>query len=328
MQRKPDRVEAGSIRDASIETGAVCNLRCPFCVTGNGTIALSRGLLSLENFTRILDSLKGLKTAALFNWGEPLLNPALNDMIRLASSRGVASVVSTNLSLPAFDAAAARGLVASGLARLTVSCDGASQKTYELYRVGGSYATVMRNVSLILAAKKELGSPTPAVVWQFLIHRGNQHELRAAEAAAKRLEIPVRFLRLGVPSDEEGRWAPDAKVLDEFFSRRGGRARGKNTPAPAAAAEHDDPTSPGVLCLQAWGAPAIHADGSVLPCCVVSDPKYSLGNVFEEPLESIWNKPLAVAMRRYLRAGIKSDLRLPCYGCPHDPNAGARSAKG
>jgi len=59
----------------------------------------------------------------------------------------------------------------------------------------------------------------------------------------------------------------------------------------------------------------------VLPCCAVSSAEYSLGNIFYESLRAIWNKPLIVAMRRYLRTGHRSEVKLPCYGCPLSPHA-------
>ena len=44
-----------------------------------------------------------------------------------------------------------------------------------------------------------------------------------------------------------------------------------------------------------------------------------------EDIRKIWNKPLIVGMRRYLRTGRKPVMKLPCYGCPHDPQSAESS---
>ena len=288
----------GGIERATVEPGAVCNLRCPFCPTGNGELKLSRGLLTAKRFRRVLDKLgPDLKILTLFNWGESLLNPEFCDMVGEASARGIETVLHSNLSLPGFDAAKVRSLVEAGLTKLVVSCDGASQGTYERYRVGGSFDQVISNIKLLQEAKKELALERPAISWKFLVHKGNRHEIAAARKLARRLKIPVAFDRLIAP-----------------------RAQAKDWEAPAKARPSSSARQSPDLCLQTWSQPTIHSDGTVLPCCVVNDPEYSLGNIFEEPFERIWNKPLVVAMRGYLKDGRRTDRKLPCYDCFHNPH--------
>ncbi|MFI5347954.1 MAG: radical SAM/SPASM domain-containing protein [Elusimicrobiota bacterium] len=305
MQLKPDHVAAADVRSAAVETGAACNLRCPFCRTGNGTGTLSKDFLSVERFAAILDRLgSGLKFLAVMRWGEPLLNPNIAGILTEASSRGVATLLHSNLSLPSFDEEAARGLVSSGLTELSFSCDGASQETYGQYRVGGNFRLALSKVALLLEARRRLPAKLPIVRWQFLVHRGNRHELKKASVLARRLGVKIEFRKLWAPPE----WTAEPA---EIASR-----------LPARAALFEYP-----VCLQAWEMPGVHSDGTVLPCCVVADARHGLGNIFDEPLERIWNKPLVVAMRRYLRAGIRSEMALPCYGCARDPNrrAPARS---
>lgn len=298
MQLKPDRVEAGGLASAGVETGAICNLRCPACYTGRGAFPLDKEFLSLDSFARVLDGLgPRLKFLSLLRWGEPLLNPDIFAMVRLASSRGIDTLIHSNFSLPAFDEKAALALVSSGLGELSVSCDGASQRTYQKYRVGGRLTRVLRNLLAVLKAKRRLASELPRVRWQFLVHRGNQHETAAAEEMARRLGVKIEFRKIIVPTDG----AADAGAVEE------GSAPGRDF------FEYQP-------CLQAWDMPGVHSDGSVLPCCAVVDRRYGLGNILREPIQEIWNKPLIVAMRRYLRSGVKSGLDLPCYGCPRDPN--------
>jgi radical SAM protein with 4Fe4S-binding SPASM domain len=312
MQLKPERVSPSAVKGAAVDPGSICNLRCPFCATGNGSLALSKEFLQQRDFDTVLERLPALKSLALYQWGEPLLNPAIHGMIEAAAAKGTDVVISTHLSLKDFDAAAARRLVTSGLVRLIVSCDGASQRTYQRYRVGGDFNLVMRNLKLLLAAKSELKLTKPRIDWQFLVHRGNQHEIGKASRLAKKLGVGLIFEKLGIPAERQRAWSPDPGILRKVpQEKRRSPRRGWD----------DRPDKWPSICLQAWDMPVIHSDGTVLPCCVVSDRRHGLGNIFKEPFEKIWNKPLIVAMRRYLKSGTKSARKLPCYGCPHDPNA-------
>ena len=172
-----------------------------------------------------------------------------------------------------------------------------------------------QHLGTLIAVKRALNSSSPKIVWQFLVHRGNQHEIAAARRKAKSLGIEIVFEKLGIPTRFQKTWSPDAAAMRPIPSKQRRSPERTWTRAP------DKWTT---VCLQTWEMPVIHSDGTVLPCCVVSDSRYGLGNIFKEPFEKIWNKPLIVAMRRYLKAGTKSKLKLPCYGCPHDPNAPGR----
>ena len=83
----------------TVESGNVCNLRCPLCPTGQGDSTATKGLLPYETFEKILDQLgKDLITIRLYNWGEPLLNKHLVEMCHLAYRRRVSIKISSHLN--------------------------------------------------------------------------------------------------------------------------------------------------------------------------------------------------------------------------------------
>ena len=41
----------------SIETGNICNLRCPLCPTGQKQEGISRGFMALEDYRKVIDEL-------------------------------------------------------------------------------------------------------------------------------------------------------------------------------------------------------------------------------------------------------------------------------
>ncbi|NMC61813.1 MAG: hypothetical protein GYA55_01455 [SAR324 cluster bacterium] len=72
-----------------IDICSACNLRCNFCFHGDADeIKKSRvqfGLMNMGLFTKVIDDLKKfpslVKKVKLFEFGEPLLNPHLPEMI-------------------------------------------------------------------------------------------------------------------------------------------------------------------------------------------------------------------------------------------------------
>jgi MoaA/NifB/PqqE/SkfB family radical SAM enzyme len=137
-----------------IDIGNVCNLRCPFCVTGAGINNQSQGLMSLASFEIILAKIRNhAQLISLYNWGEPLLNKSLVPMIRLVAASGIRAHIDTNLAVRDIDNDEAVGIVSSGLHSLFASIDGITQATYEKYRVRGKLNRVFANLQRTLGGE-------------------------------------------------------------------------------------------------------------------------------------------------------------------------------
>ncbi len=216
MQTQPDAVT--DVRLSYIEPGAVCSLACPLCPTGSGASKLSQGFLKASAFADILEALgPGWKKILLFRFGEPLLNPFLGEMLREASRRRIETTISTHLSLPKFDSVTAQDIVGSGVSTIIASIDGATQEVYERYRVGGSLPTVLANIRKLIRAKKAGGLKKPAILWQFLAHKENQHELHRARVLASKLGIGFYANLRHYPRSAEPLWGGariDEKLLE------------------------------------------------------------------------------------------------------------------
>ena len=88
----------------------------------------------------------------------------------------------------------ARKTVESKLDRLIISIDGTTQKTYQMYRIGGELNKVIEGTKNILRWKKKLKSKTPHVVFQFLVVRQNENEIGDVLKLANDLGVDdVRF---------------------------------------------------------------------------------------------------------------------------------------
>ncbi len=292
-----------------LEPGTICNLRCPFCPTGNGELRLAKELLSLENFGRIMSHIRVeyLTRAHLYNWGEPLLNPHLNEFIRFFSARNIHTTVSTNFSVKDYDEAFLAELAQSGLEELLVSVDGATQATYERYRVRGDLGRVIRNMKLLAEVKAREGVSRPRVQLRMLLNRHNEPEIEAAARLAE--SVGATFVlneNFFVPSDRREEWEAESvrrrfgDVPPTIYGRR------------RRSVIHTE-------CRQMWDTLVVNSNGDVFPCCIVHEPASALGNLIEQDVEEIRNNLRSRTLRRFVTdAGTPApDFPNSCDGCPN-----------
>jgi len=275
----------------TIESTNACNLRCPDCFTGSGEVGRAKSMLPLPLYERVLHELGDyLLHVEFYNWGEPLLNKDIYEMIRLAARKRVSTIVSTNFSIP-FDAARARKLVSSGLGTLGVSIDGAHQESYEKYRVRGALERVLDNVRLVNEAKRELSSTTPQLFWEFHVFQHNRDEVEQARAMAQDLGMQISVDKGWVAGPE---WDPEANFR---FSVVPSLER----------------------CDYLWLRAVVNNDGGVAPCCGAFYKEDDYGSVADRSFKEVWNnQSFQQARRLYRTRGNASESlrRLICYDCP------------
>lgn len=278
-----------------------CNLRCPVCPTGRGTLGRHRGKMPMELFQAIVDEISDrVFFLNLYNWGEPLLHPQIFDMVEYAASKGLSVRISSNLNSMTLEQA--RLMVESGLEELLVNLDGATQETYAIYRVGGSLARVVENIREITRVKKRFNTPFPLITARVLVTKYNYDEISQIRALAWSLNVD-RFVVSPIHvnlrrSDDINRWVVQKQKSVEFAGL---------------------PRKPR-KCDQLWFNLTISWDGGVFPCCWFHEQEYDFGNVYEEgSLIMIWNNDRFVQSRNFV---IGKNLHSPgticgqCKGYP------------
>ena len=283
----------------------VCNLRCPLCPTGRRELQRPRGRMNLEDFKRIVDQIAPYAYSVdLYNWGEPFLHPQIFDMIRYASEHRISVRLSSNLNH--FSKEMAERAVASGLTRLLVSVDGATQETYEKYRRGGRLEVVLRNLHLLVEAKRRADSSTPFITLRTLINRYNEHELDQLRQLAADLGMdsfstgPIFVNTRDREQVEE--WLPEDERLSYYDY----------------SAEHLENVW---HCADLWESCTINWDGGIAPCCWLQDPSHDFDNAFTKPLREIWNGEAYVSSRRVFSLGgpRKGPVQTICTRCEGRP---------
>ena len=180
----------------------VCNLRCPLCPTGLLEPGRKGSMMPWETFQSTIDQLSPWAYKVnLFNWGESLLNKETTRMISYANDKGLATTLSSNLSIKLSDEQI-EDLVNSGLEFLCLSIDGATQETYEKYRRLGKLDLVLENVSRILECRNKLGKKLPILEWQFIPMKQNEHEIEKAKELSEQMGVDLfRCIPVGLPFD-------------------------------------------------------------------------------------------------------------------------------
>jgi wyosine [tRNA(Phe)-imidazoG37] synthetase (radical SAM superfamily) len=166
-----------------VDVAPQCQLRCPVCPHGSSEKAnfTSPGLMEIGLFRSIVDQVAGRSLAmALYNLGEPLLHPKLEEMISYAANAGINTYLTTSLSLVMDDAKIER-LATSGLSMLIVAIDGISHETFGKQRIRGDWATVKHNMIRLAAAARGQNRRTDLhLVCQFLSFDFNAKEIEKA----------------------------------------------------------------------------------------------------------------------------------------------------
>lgn len=259
----------------AIEPTTSCNLRCPECPSGLRQFTRPIGMLEPIFFKQVIDSIyKELIYLTFYFQGEPYLNPHFLEMVKYASDKKIYTSTSTNAHYLTKEQA--QKTVESKLDRLIISIDGTTQKTYEQYRVGGTLQKVIDGTKHIVAAKKELKSNTPHVVFQFLVVKPNEHQLDEIHQLAKDLGVnDVVFKTAQVYNYENGN---SLIPTNETYSRYKKQANGTYTLKNKLLNQ----------CWRMWSGCVITWDGLMVPCCFDKDAKHQLGNLKENSFSSIW----------------------------------------
>jgi len=292
-------------RAMQIDASSFCQLRCPSCPTTSKAIhpAIGSGFLRPDDLRAVLDANPEIRQVELSNYGEIFLNPFLLDILQLCAERGVATTANNGVNLNHARPAVLEGVVRHRMRLLSVSIDGATQKTYERYRVNGRLDAVLANIVRVNAWKRRLGSKFPVLRWQFVVFGHNEHELEEAKAQAEVLEME---------------FAPKLSWDDAISPIRDLDAVRRAMPGQAATRaefrERSGQDYAAGICHQLWDSPQVNWDGRLLGCCRNFWGDFG-ANVFRDGFVTAVNNPRMNHARAMLRgeAGPRDDI--PCATC-------------
>jgi len=285
-----------------VEPTNLCNLKCPMCPSGAGTMQRSKGKMDIRQFRKIIDEIGDtLILVQFWNQGEPFIHTGLCEMVAYAKSKGIPAMTSTNghfFEMPE----QIESIVHSGIDEIIISFDGIDQKTYEQYRVGGYFEKVMDGIRKLVQYKQDHKLKRPLINLQFLVMKHNEDQMQQIESIGRRLGVDLVTLKSAqVYSDNQGReFLPD----DERFRRY--TSDGKTYIIKSRFPN---------WCQFLWTGTVVNWDGSVTPCCFDKDGEYTVGNAFQEgtSFRKIWKGEKLQSFRRKILAD-RSNISI-CMNC-------------
>ncbi len=281
----------------SVELSSRCNLTCPECVTGRGLIGRKNSFISYDLASKIAEQFSGRALSVWLSFqGEPMMHPDFFMILELF--KGMSPVISTNGHYLNIDNCLR--LAGSPLKKIIISYDGATPETYGMYRRGGDHARVREGIIMLARTIRERKSDLK-IVLQFLVHRGNEHEIPAAEAFARSAGAGFRVKSMQVLDPARaGEWIPSDYRLARYACGEEG------TPGTGR------PHARG--CLRMWTSAIITCDGDVVPCCYDKNGLHTMGNINKMSFREIWGGEKYQSFReKVMRDRKLIDL---CSTCP------------
>ena len=303
--RDNNRVELWKVAPRSVPfalglaASDICNFKCIYCGHSTPKGIKDARILTWDDFLiiahqieELLESGKDdLKIIRFIGNGEPLVNKLLPDMVRYISERKYTSriEVTTNGSLLTHEVSDA--LLDSGLTRLLVSVQGTTSKKYkEICGYNLDYDKYLEQIAYFYQHKKECGLYVKTVDVALEDKDDEQTFLEMFKPICDM--VCVEQLMNGY-SDVDYSFIT-AKDVDHV-ARYGGDYKTK------------------VCCDTMFMYMNIHSNGNV-DCCGCKYPPLFIGNIFNTPLNKIWNGDVHKMMMEKHLQGKRQEI-LCCSDC-------------
>lgn len=282
IPQRPERIQ--------IEITNRCNYTCGMCL--RESFNLPENDISLDLFQQIIDRLESRYNITLTGWGEPLLHPALMDMIVYTKERGHNVGVTTNglLLAPFIDK------FIQTLDKLTISLD-SIEGGNEVVDGHPSNKVVQKNIESFI--KHRVSKSKPVTTIQITMHDKRQclDTIRfAGEVGADR----VYLVRLNNPLSSSGFKRPGLEQELEIYKEAEEIARKYGLQVDNNYTALDN----GLLrllykrlrpimyrfdkyCPKPYDYLYINIDGNATPCCDL--PRYEVGNILKQSIDEIWH---------------------------------------
>lgn len=187
--------------DYAVEVSGMCNLRCLSCPRAHGNSGHpSPGFMTLDAFKKVLDKIIAesplVGNIQLYQWGEPLLNTHLPEIIQHANKLGVKCAVSSNLNLKTDY----RTLIKSKPEWFRISCSGIG-KNYEKTHAGGKWGRFFENLKQVSLWRNKYHPSMKVELFYHIYHHNNGKDLKQVKSICQSLGFefhPVNAYLIGL----------------------------------------------------------------------------------------------------------------------------------
>ena len=255
--------------EARIETSNKCQLHCTICPREKMTRA--KTVMCFGIFCNLVAQVKklGATTISLFGYGEPLTDTGLEDKVEYCTSLGLDTFITTNSGLLTQERS--ENLIYAGLKNIRFSFHGVAPLAYETVHKGISWLTAWGNFYNFITVNRNHGNTCKVHVSVIPMHGETVSEISNTwERYCDYLEV----------------WKPHNWAGGKGYRKSD---RVKNT------------------CGRPFNGPVqIQADGTIIPCCFVTNSEIVLGDTNDNSVESILNNE---PYNRLREAHLTGDLK-------------------
>ncbi|PIP53699.1 MAG: radical SAM protein [Bacteroidetes bacterium CG23_combo_of_CG06-09_8_20_14_all_32_9] len=256
----------------SIEPTTKCNLYCAECITGTRRLTRPQGAINPDFFRKIIDEIyKKTFYLNLYLQGEPFLHPHLLEMATFAVKKKMFVCISTNGHF--LDDEICLSIVKSGIQKIIISVDGASEENYKKYRRGGDFMKVKKGIKTLSTAKKKFNSKYPELVMQMLVNKYNEREI----PIVKQLMVEMGADRLELKSMQiynDYSFLPASPKYRRYIKDKQGKISIKNK-------LHN-------RCFRLWSNEVVTWDQKLIPCCYDKNAEHEIENIQQFPFIELW----------------------------------------
>lgn len=275
----------------SIEPTNHCNLKCPECPSGLGTLTRPLGLLKFEDFKKLIDEISDTAFyVQLFFQGEPYINKNLPLMINYAQSKNVYVAISTNGHF--VNQNNVELVLDNAPDKLIFSVDGLDEESYQQYRVGGTFKQADEGLRALLKRRNERKLKKPFIEFQFIVMKHNEHQIEDVKKYCSEAGVDkVVFKTMQISSYENAvKFLPQNQKYRRY-SVGNGTFNIKNKISNR--------------CFALWRTSVITWDGRVVPCCFDKDAENEIGIVNGRTFGEIWKSEKYFEFRNKVLANRK-----------------------
>lgn len=299
-----------------IEPTTGCNFRCTMCQVSSPNFK-SRNM-NIDTFKTLVKSNPQLIKVKLQGMGEPLVNKHFFEMIGICYENGIFVETVTNGSLLTEDNIE-KIFNAKSIYRISISIDGSTKEIFEKIRVKSNFNTVIDNIknlsSRIKKEKKNINLRALCLVQKVNFHQFENIIELCKDLGFNELEFQVQLTGWGKSDWEEKNSLSDIGYRD-LHNKNYLRdiIKKYNNKFFKASIVESNLLSKNNKCSYPWHNPYISAEGKVVTCCMIADPKInSMGDINKDNFDKIWNSNEYLDFRESITNHKLKDFCKNCY---------------
>jgi len=260
-----------------IEITNICNLKCNFCPSP--TLERPLKFLDEKAFTHVVNSVKPYTDHIYFHlMGEPFLNTKLGRFLDISHENGLKVNITTN------------GTLINKVKDLLIESKGLRQINFSLHSFEANDLTkdlhdYVENITNFINEANEKSDMICAIrLWNM-----DSEELRASNSLnIDILNLLEEKLNLDFSLSERLLETHNIKLRDKIYLNMAEKFQWPDM--------GNDIIDENVFCYGLRDQIGVLVDGTVVPCCLDSEGKIPLGNIYETSLEDILNSERARAI--------------------------------